>query len=169
MTEMQDLARHYEVQTDDQLLRLRQESDELTPEARGQLFRELQKRKLSARPKDDFRAQSEAEPQLSEKVSVLFPSLRGLVATLKDFSRYRRQTGEWPLLSVAVHLAHGIVFLGCVGWILWFGLGHNWSGTRLILVFILLISIDVVAENWIERKVRLRELRKFRRNRHSLI
>jgi hypothetical protein len=163
MTQMQDLAKHYEAQNDDQLLQLRQESDQLMPEAREQLLHEIQKRKLSQTPKNDLQDLSREEPKLSEKISVLFPSLRGPVGTFRDFSEYKRQTGEWPLLSVLVHLLHGIVFLGWVGWILWFGLSHNWSGTRLILVFVLLISTDVLAENWIERKVRLRELQTFRK------
>jgi len=50
-----DLAGVYQAKTDEELLRLAMESDQLTPEAQAHLTRELAKRGISAEKIDSFR------------------------------------------------------------------------------------------------------------------
>jgi hypothetical protein len=161
MVEWQELARNYQSQTDDELLQLEQESEQLTPEAREQLLGELRRRKINLEPTKSLRNEDAGQPNnVSHKLNVLFPSFRRAVGTVNNWRQYKRQTGNWPALSIFFHLGHGALGLSCGVLYFWFALSHGWSRTRTLLVAITLLVVDAVLQNWIERKIRLAELRK---------
>jgi hypothetical protein len=86
-------------------------------------------------------------------------AIHGLIATLSDWRMYKRQTGEWPLLSVAVCLLH----LGIVLAAVWWAVKQNWS-RALFGLFVLPIAFAVMfLWNWIGGKTRAFELQRYRR------
>ena len=89
---MQELESQYQAKTDEELLRLVVELEQLTPEAQVQLHTELTKREISEARRGDFRAeksQTRTEPTEGSKITFLFPSLRRLAETLRDWKPYR--------------------------------------------------------------------------------
>jgi hypothetical protein len=98
---MQELESQYQAKTDEELLRLVVELEQLTPEAQVQLHTELAMRGSSEARREDFRSeknQARTETTEGSKIMLLFPSLRRLAETLRDWKRYKGQTGEWPAL-----------------------------------------------------------------------
>jgi hypothetical protein len=165
--EMQELERQYQARTDEELLRLALESEQLTPEAQVQLHTELAKRGISKSGREDFRAKKSdtgTEPTEGSKITFLFPSLRWLAETLRDWKRYKSQTGEWPALSIFAYVVHGIVLLSCAAFLVWFGFQHKWSKTRFVLIVLLLALPEAIFWDWLQKRIRLREIRKHRRN-----
>jgi hypothetical protein len=81
---MQVLESQYQAKTDEELLRLVVELEQLTPEAQVQLHTELAKRGISEARREDFRAeknQTRTETTEGSKITLLFPSLRRLAET----------------------------------------------------------------------------------------
>lgn len=167
VTERQDLARHYEAQTDDELLQLREESGQLIPEAREALYNELSKRKISAESGEGLpEVKKMHEPtNSSQKISFLFPSLGRFVATLRDWKRFKSETGRWPVLTIAAHVVHGIFLVGWAGLLIWLGITYKWSGIKVSLIILPLLLIDTILENWVEGRIRRSELQRYRRKR----
>jgi len=167
MIESEQLAAHYGLQTDEELLRLKEESEQLTPAAREQLNNELQRRRIGAAAKQALRVSDEIDTgdDTAAKFSILFPSLGRVAATLKDWRHYRSQTGAWPVFSIAAHVIHGVFLVGWAGYLVWFGVTHKWSTTKLVLVSLPLLLIDTILENWIEGKIRTGELQRYRTKR----
>jgi hypothetical protein len=84
---MQELESQHQAKTDEELLRLVVELEQLTPEAQVQLHTELAKRGISEARREDFRAeknQTRTETTEGSKITLLFPSLRRLAETLRD-------------------------------------------------------------------------------------
>ena len=84
---MQKLEGQYQAKTDEELLRLVVELEQLTPEAQVQLHTELPKRGISEARREDFRSgknQTRTETTEGSKITLLFPSLRQLAETLRD-------------------------------------------------------------------------------------
>ena len=102
VVDLQELARQYEAQTDEELLRLSLAAAQLAPEARTQLQAEMAKRGIDTAARlEEFHEeeiQAAAEPLNYSKKGV------GIDAALQDWKLYRRQTGDWPILSVAATL-----------------------------------------------------------------
>ena len=161
------LESQYQAKTDEELLRLTVESEQLTPEAQVQLHTELTKRGISEARREDFRAeksQTRTEPTEGSKITFLFPSLRRLAETLRDWKRYKGQTGEWPALSIIAYVVHGIVLFSCAAFLVWFGFQHNWSKTRFLVIVLLLALPEVILWDRVQKRIRLREIRKHRKN-----
>ena len=79
---MQELESQYQAKTDEELLRLLVELEQLTPEAQVQLHTELAKRRISEARREDFRAeknQTRTDTTEGSKITLLFPSLRRVV------------------------------------------------------------------------------------------
>jgi hypothetical protein len=169
--EIDELARAYRVKTEDELLRLKLESDQLTPEAREQLDRELDRRKINPVQRADDQGR-DIEPETgngvgSNRPNVPFPSLRRLIATLGDWKQYKRQTGQWPSASIGFYVVHGIFLLGWAGWFIWFAVVHEWSRTKTILTILPLLLLDLLLEDWLQGKIRVAELRSYRNKRDA--
>jgi hypothetical protein len=165
-SQLDDLAKHYAAQTDDQLLLLKQESGQLTAEAREQLAIEIGRRRIKAAAGNDLRGENVREPRRApDKLADAFPSLRRFLATLRDWKEYKRRTGKWPMLSILFWFVHGAFLLGSAGFLVWFGVGHHWSRTKWILIVGLFLLLDVVLEDWIRGTIRLHELRHQRKAR----
>jgi hypothetical protein len=75
------------------------------------------------------------------------------------------RTGEWPTLSIMVYTIHAVFLLGWTGCLIWFGLSHSWSRTKFVVVFLPLLLIDILLEERIKGKIRLKELRVHRKKR----
>jgi hypothetical protein len=104
----EDFEKQYQTKTDDELLRIAVEASQLCPEAENALKNELSKRRISRREldtycEDDRNRRATEKTWDREKTYSLFPSLKGLRATVDDWKRYNRQTGEWPQLSIAFY------------------------------------------------------------------
>lgn len=144
---MQELESQYQAKTDEELLRLVVELEQLTPEAQVQLHTELAKRGISEARREDFRSeknQTRTETTEGSKITLLFPSLRRLAETLRDWKRYKGQTGEWPALSIIAYAVHGIMLFSCAAFLVWFGFQHNWSKTRFLVIVLLLALPEVI-------------------------
>ena len=140
---MQELESQYQAKTDEELLRWVVELEQLTPEAQVQLHTELAKRGISEARRGDFRSeknQTRTETTEGSKITLLFPSLRRLAETLRDWKRYKGQTGEWPALSTIAYDVHGIMLFSCAAFLVWFGFQHNWSKTRFLVIVLLLAT-----------------------------
>jgi len=164
---MQELESQYQAKTDEELLRLVVEVEQLTPEAQVQLHTELAKRGISEARREDFRSeknQTRTETTEGSKITLLFPSLRRLAETLRDWKRYKGQTGEWPALSMIAYAVHGIMLFSCAAFLVWFGFHHNWSKTRFLVIVLLLALPEVILWDWVQKRIRLREIRKHRKN-----
>ena len=169
--EIEDLARVYRVKTEGELQRLKLESHQLTPEAREQLNRELGRRGINiAQGVDDPHRDTRPETgnrKGSDRFYALFPSLRRLFATLRDWKQYKRQTGAWPAASIGFYMVHGIFLLGWAGSFIWLAVVHEWSRTKTILIIMPLLLLDVLLEDWLQGKIRVVELRNHRRKRDT--
>lgn len=153
--------------SDEELLRLEVELEQLTPEAQVQLHTELAKRGIREARREDFPAennQTRTETTEGSKITLLFPSLRGLAETLRDWKRYKDQTGEWPAFSIIASAVHGIMLFSCAAFLVWFGFQHHWSGTRFLVIVLLLALPGVILWDWVQKRIRLREIRKHRKN-----
>ena len=164
---MQELESQYQAKTDEELLRLVVELEQLTPEAQVQLHTELAKRGSSEARREDFRSeknQARTETTEGSKITLLFPSLRRLAETRRDWKRYKGQTGEWPALSIIADAVHGIMLFSGAAFLVWFGFQHNWSKTRFLVIVLLLALPEVILWDWVQKRIRLREIRKHRKN-----
>src|SRR6202023_2301671 len=164
---MRELESQYQTKTDEELLRLVVELEQLTPEAQVQLHTELAKRGISEARREDFRSeknQTRTETTEGSKITLLFPSLRRLAETLRDWKRYKGQTGEWPALSIIAYAVHGIMLFNSAAFLVWFGFQHNWSKTRFLVIVLLLALPEVISWDWVQKRIRLREIRKHRKN-----
>ena len=110
--------------TEDELLRLAAGSSQLSPEANVVLQSELSRRGVSQEQIESYRSdrkeERKAEKTLSvERVPTVFPSLRGVFETLKDWQEYRRETGNWPSFTIAFSFLHLAGDLGFLAFFMW--------------------------------------------------
>lgn len=163
MTASPELARQYQALTDDELLRLELDAEQLATEAQVQLKAELAKRGIdSPKHREEFRAeerQATMEPkQYSSKGS-------GVVATVRDWQEYRGRTGEWPIYSMIASVTQGIVLLSCLLFVVVFSVKHHWPKTKFFLVLGSLLLAELWLWDRIQKKLRLNELKGYRSRR----
>jgi hypothetical protein len=91
--------------------------------------------------------------------------IKRFVATVRDWKHYKRQTGEWPLISIAAYVLHLIAMLAGIALLVWYGGKQGWSNTQLVLVLLPLALFGVFSWDWVQRKIRLGEIRRFKRRR----
>jgi hypothetical protein len=53
------------------------------------------------------------------------------------FSAYRRRTGEWPALSIALYVGRLLLMLVGISFLFWYGRSHGSTVTRTMLYFVL--------------------------------
>jgi hypothetical protein len=163
--ETQELARHYVALADEELLRLALKSEQLAPEAQVQLKVEMARRGIDSPGRlDELRLEEDRiafDPkQYSKRGS-------GFGAALRNWARYHRQTGEWPVLSVVAYVIQGFVFLSCALLLVKVAVIHGWSGTRFVLVLAAVLVPEVCVWDRVQKRIRLKELRRYRSTRKS--
>ena len=163
MSDLQELTRQYESQADEELLRLALESEQLAPEAQLQLKAELARRGIDSPERlEQFRqdeAQATFDPTIYSKRGP------GIASALRDWQRYHRQTGEWPIISVVAGLIQVLFLLGCLLFVFELAVQRMWSPTR----FFLTIGAVFFTELWlwdrVRGKIRIKEIRSYRSRR----
>jgi hypothetical protein len=53
------------------------------------------------------------------------------------FAEYRRRTGEWPVLSIALYVGRMLLMLAGISFLFWYGRSHSDAFTRTTLYFVL--------------------------------
>lgn len=148
--ETDQFAQQYATETDDQLVQLAAEKEQLTPEARLQLVRELEKRGVD--PSTFDRKHSAAEAVLGRNN-----------LTRRDWQQFRR-TGEWPILSGFAFVGQWIVLLGGVMALVIFG-ANRFPKVQFTVVVGLWVVVAGVLSDRIKRAIRFKELRSYRERR----
>ena len=96
-------------------------------------------------------------------IFALADTLKSARATFRDWGEYKRETGQWPLVSIAVHLANLVALASITIWLISFSWKHNWSSARFVWTLILVLLPYFLLWCWIEDKVKLNEIRNRRR------
>jgi hypothetical protein len=135
-----DFRKQYEAMTDETLLNLAMDSEQLSREARNSLDSELSRRGIGRGKIDEYsqdRSRHKGDKKYNTQAAYsLFPSLRRIRATLNDWRKYRHQTAEWPRRSIAFYFLHLLVEIAALMLIVWYSVQHGWS-TRIFLVIVL--------------------------------
>ncbi len=84
---------------------------------------------------------------------------------LDAWRKYRHQTGEWPLRSIAFSFLHLLFEIATLVLIVWYGVQHGWSKGIFLLIVLPLITVDVLVSNWLQNRIRLYEIEHHRRAR----
>jgi len=82
--------------------------------------------------------------------------------TVQWWAFYKRQTGSWPWLSIAIHSMNWVVLLFGGGFLIWWGVVHEISRWLFFGIFLLVSLPYAILENWAERTVKLNHLRNAR-------
>jgi hypothetical protein len=93
----------------------------------------------------------------------LIDTIKNARATIRNWAEYRRETGRWPLLSIAVHLANFVVFVAIVVGLILFTSRRGWSHSRVSWILILGVLVYFLLWSWVDGKVKLNEIRNRRR------
>jgi len=161
-----DFRKQYEAMTNEELLNLAMDSEQLNPEARNWLDSELSRRgigrgKIHEYSQDRSRRKGDGKYNPQAAYS-LFPSLRRIRATLDDWRKYRHQTGEWPRRSIAFYFVHLLVEIAALILIVWYSVLHGWSKGIFLVVALPLITVDVLVSSWLQNRIRLSEVGRHR-------
>jgi drug/metabolite transporter (DMT)-like permease len=89
-------------------------------------------------------------------------SIIGIAATLRKWKEFRHQTGQWPVLSIAAALFGITVFVGGVGFLIWYSGQHQWSKNRFALILIAAGLAFVLGWGRVQDKIYLGERRRAR-------
>ena len=163
-----DFRKQYEAMTNEELLSLALDAEQLSPEARNTLDSELSSRVIG-RSKinehgQDLSAHKGDRKYNPQAAYSFFPSLRRIRATLDDWRKYRRQTGEWPRRSIAFYFVPLLVEIAALIFIVWYSVLHDWSKGKLLVIVLPLIAVDVLVASWLQKRIRLSEIE---RRRHA--
>lgn len=163
---MLDFDEQYRSMTDDELLNVARDSQDLTSEARNSLNSELSRRRISSGEVNKYENRQSNDTKDKkfnpEAAYSLWPTLRWIHETVRDWKQYRHQTGEWPRRSIAFYFAHLAVEFVALLIIIWYGAHHSWSKGLFIVVLILLVTADTFFSNWFQNKIRLSEITRYR-------
>lgn len=162
--ETADLFSNYRSRSDDELIQLAEDMDDLGPEARTVLAAELSKRGIGSGEISRYRANKEQiqKEERQQKLNSMFPSLRGIRARLADWRTFRQNTGQWPRLSIIFYVAHAAVAIAVLLAGVWYGVEYVGSKYIALALLMPIIIVDAVLSDWAERTIRLRELSQFR-------
>ena len=165
MFETQELARHYAAMADEELLRLALKSEQLAPEAQVQLEVEIARRGIDSPGRlDEFRLE---EARIAFDPKKYSKRGSGFGAALRNWARYQRQTGEWPFHSVVAYVIQAFVFLSCALLLFKIAVRDVWSGTRFLLVLAAVLVPELCLWDRVQKRIRLKELRRYRSTRKS--
>lgn len=70
--------------------------------------------------------------------------------------------GEWPRRSITFYFLHLLAELAVLLLFVWYSVEHGWSKAAVILALILLVTIDVALSSWLQNKIRLSEITRYR-------
>jgi len=162
-----DFDQRYRTKTNEELMELALDSDDLSPEARDSLNNALSKRRIEKNDIDEYREQKKQERESDKNWNPktaysLWPSLGRIRATLNDWKKYRHQTGKWPLLTIAFYFVHLLMELVGLALIVWYSVQRGWSKGKFLLVILPLILVDVLISDWLAGKIRLLEITRYR-------
>jgi hypothetical protein len=93
----------------------------------------------------------------------IITTIRESVATLKDWAEYRRQTGKWPLLSIAAHLLNFFASVALLVLLIWIYAKKQLPRLGLVVLTIAAISAYVFLWSGLKSRVQLHEIRSRRR------
>jgi hypothetical protein len=163
-----DFDERYRSMTDDELLNVAGDSQHLTPEARNSLNGELSRRRITGGEVSKYEnepSDAASDKKFNPKAAyLLWPALGRIRDTIRDWKQYRLQTGEWPRRSIIFYFLHLVVEVAVLLLIVWYSVQHGWSKGMTIVVLILLLTVDVFLENWLQNRIRLSEIT---RRRHA--
>jgi len=162
---MLDFGEQYRSMTDDELLNVARDSQDLTPEARNSLNGELSRRRISSGELSKYDTQSNDTKDKKfnlETAYSLWPTLRWIRETVRDWKQYRHETGEWPRRSIVFYFLHLAVEFAALLLIVWYSVQHGWSKGTFIVIVILLVTADAFLSNWLQNKIRLSEIMRYR-------
>jgi hypothetical protein len=169
MTTMEtvDFEHRYRTKTNEELMELALDTDDLSLEARDALKSALSKRQIEKKDIDEYRDQKkerrESDKDSNRKTAhFLWPSLGKIRATLNDWKKYKHQTGEWPILTIGFSFLHLLIDLAGLVFILWYSGKHHWSKGTFLLVILPLILVDVLVSDRFVGKIRLFEISRYR-------
>lgn len=163
-----DLTERYQAMDDGELLALAAEPYQLTPEAQTSLRRELAKRRINPNAvSEDLREEVKARNSLErhwnpEPLYFYWPGLRWFVATIRDWRKFRRQTGQTPTPSILTYFLHLIFALLVVVLLVWYAVPRHWSSWVLLGLFLPLAIADSYLSDWLLGKVRMSEIARYR-------
>jgi hypothetical protein len=136
------------------------------PEARNSLNGELSRRRISSGEVSKYENEQSNDTRDKkfnpEAAYSLWPTLRRIRETARDWKQYRHQTGEWPRRSIGFYFVHLAMELVVLLLIIWYSVQHGWSKGIVIVVLILLVTVDVFLANWLQNKIRLSEITRYR-------
>src|SRR5215469_11648631 len=97
----------------------------------------------------------------------MFSTVRRMVkdghSTLHGWRVYKRQSGQWPWVSVAAHSLHWIVAISGLVILFWCAWKYEWSRFEFIGIFVAAMTADLCVWEWIRRKLKLNQIRAGRR------
>jgi hypothetical protein len=163
---MLDFDEQYRNMTDDELVNVARDSQDLTPEAKNSLNGELSRRRISNGEVSKYQNRQSNDTKDKnfnpEAAYLLWPTLRWIHETVRDWKQYRHQTGEWPRRSIVFYFLHLAVEFVALLLIILYGVQHGWSKGVFIVVLILLVTADTFISNWLQNKIRLSEIMRYR-------
>jgi hypothetical protein len=160
-----DFDEQYRSMTDDELLNVAEDSQDLTPEARNSLKGELARRRLGISEVSKYQKEQSdyTEEKFNPEAAYSFwPALGRVRDTIRDWKQYRHQTGEWPHRSIKFYFLHLVVELGLLLLTICYSVLRGWSKGTVIVLLILLVTVDVFVANWLQNKIRLSEIARYR-------
>jgi drug/metabolite transporter (DMT)-like permease len=81
---------------------------------------------------------------------------------VRKWKEFRRQTGHWPLLSIAASLFQIIVFVVGGGFLIWYSGEHHWTKNRFALILVAVVVHFVLMWGWLQDKLHLGEIQRAR-------
>jgi len=101
---MLNFDEQYQSMTDEELLNVARDSQDLTPEARNSLNGELSRRRITSgqiTKYEHVQRNDTSDKKFSlETAYSLWPTLRRIRETFADWNHFRHETGEWPRRSI---------------------------------------------------------------------
>jgi hypothetical protein len=157
-----ELEERYRTLSEDELLQLRSDLNQLSAEAKIALENELSRRWANHERLGSLTADSRLEHQDEKNESWAFPSVRRLRATLRDWRDFRDRTGNWPLLTIGFSFCHLFTDLATLALLIWYSEVYRWTKVEFVLVILPLTLVDVLLSDWLARRIRIFELTRYR-------
>ena len=168
-----DIETRYRAMEDGELAALAAEPDELTAEAQTSLAKELARRRINpSRLTEELRGEVEARNARGRRwnpgaIYSFVPGSKVFVARIQDWRTYKRQTGQYPILSIAAYAFHVAMALFIFVGLVWYAVGHHWSRWGLAGAFLLLASVEGYFSDRLLGEMRSREIARYRSKRAS--
>jgi hypothetical protein len=163
---MLNFDEQYQSMTDDELLNVALDSQHLTAEARNSLNGELSRRRINSGQITNYEHEQSIDTSDKrfnrETAYSLWPTLRRFRETIQDWKHYRHETGEWPRRSIGFYFLRLFVELAVLLITIWYSVQHGWSKGMFIVIVILLVTMDAFISTWLQNKIRLSEIMRYR-------